>query len=80
MSKLQEKPSKKKLNLLTFFYVFGSFLPSWIRIRIQGHHRIRIYSTDFSELSITLRTMHTKNPLPLSTFKNMIDYRMAYYL
>jgi hypothetical protein len=42
--KLQEKPSalnrehphSEKWNLLTFFYVFGSFLPSWIRIRIAN--------------------------------------------
>ncbi len=43
------QPSKKniqhvkKWNLLTFFYVCESFyLPSWIRIRIQGPHWIRI--------------------------------------
>ncbi len=35
----------KKWNLLLFFYVCGSFLPSWIRIRIQGPHWIRIHST-----------------------------------
>ncbi len=48
-SKLQEslQPSKeniqhyKKWNLLTFFYIYGSFLPSRIRIRIQGPHWIR---------------------------------------
>jgi hypothetical protein len=45
MSKQQEKPSAlekvsiqhfKKLNLLTFFYVFGSFSPSWVRILIAN--------------------------------------------
>jgi hypothetical protein len=30
--------SSKKLNLLPFFYVCGSFLPSWIRIRIRIQH------------------------------------------
>ncbi len=64
MSKLQERrlalknniQHLKKSNLLTFFYVCGSFLPSWIpgsglriwiRSRIQGPYwiRIRIHST-----------------------------------
>ncbi len=37
----------KKWNLLTLFYVCGSFLPSRIRIRIQGPHwiRTRIHKT-----------------------------------
>jgi hypothetical protein len=50
MSKLQEKPSALKRehpslqtwNVLAFFSVCGSFSPSWIRIRIQGPHWIRI--------------------------------------
>ncbi len=32
----REHPHSEKWNLLTFFYVFGSFLPSWIRIRIAN--------------------------------------------
>jgi hypothetical protein len=34
----QKRTSSKKGNLLTFFYVCESFLPSWIGIRIQGPH------------------------------------------
>jgi hypothetical protein len=44
MPKLQEKPSAlkrehpalQKIKILSFFYFFGSFLPSWIRIRIRN--------------------------------------------
>jgi hypothetical protein len=43
MSKLQEKPSAlkaehpglKQMKFINFFYVCGSFLPSWIRIWIR---------------------------------------------
>jgi hypothetical protein len=46
MFKLQERPPAlkpsteniqhfKKFNLLNFFYVCGSFLPSWIQIQIR---------------------------------------------
>jgi hypothetical protein len=46
MSNLQEKPSAlkrehpalQKMNCINVFYVCGSFLLSWIRIRIQGPH------------------------------------------
>jgi hypothetical protein len=42
--KLQEKPSAlkrehpalQKMKILSFFSFFGSFLPSWIRIRIRN--------------------------------------------
>ncbi len=52
MSKLQEKPSAlkrehpalKKMKCINFFFVGGSFLPFWIRIRIQRPHWIRIQS------------------------------------
>jgi hypothetical protein len=30
----QKRTSSTSKNLLTVFYVWGSFLPSWIRIRI----------------------------------------------
>ncbi len=36
--------TSKKLNLLTSFYVCGSFVPWWIRIRIKGPHWIRTQS------------------------------------
>ncbi len=44
MSKLREKPlalkiehpAHKKINLSTFFYICGSFLPSWVWIRNTG--------------------------------------------
>ncbi len=47
MSKLQEKPSALKkehpalqnIKFMTFFYVCGSFTPSWILNRIQGPNR-----------------------------------------
>jgi len=44
MPKLQEKPSAlkrehpalQKMKILSFFLYFGSFSPSWIRIRIRN--------------------------------------------
>ena len=44
MTKLQEKPSAlkrehpalQKMKILSFFLFFGSFFPSWIRIRIRN--------------------------------------------
>ncbi len=42
----------KKWNVLTFFYVCGSFLPSWIRIRIQVPHWIRIQNTGKKEINL----------------------------
>ncbi len=73
------QPSKKniehfkKLNLLSFFYVCGSFLPSliWIRsvlrirIRIQGPHWIRIQS---GSGSTTLSKVRNPNYLINDTF------------
>ncbi len=48
----RENPALKKLILLTFFYVCGSFLTSWIQILIGNPDpdtdlgtRIRIHST-----------------------------------
>jgi hypothetical protein len=35
---------KKRRNVWTFYHFWGSFLPSWILIRIQGPHQIRIQS------------------------------------
>ncbi len=51
-SKLQEKPSAhkrehpalQKMKFINFFPFCRSFLPSWIRFRIQGPHWIRIQS------------------------------------
>ncbi len=61
MSKLQEKPSALKrghptlqnMNLI-FFYFCGSFLPSWIRIRIHWPDWIRIQSGSGSATLVRL--------------------------
>ncbi len=39
----------KEWNLIYSFWFCGSFLPSWIWIRIQGPHWIRIPNTDFRQ-------------------------------
>jgi hypothetical protein len=52
-SKLQEKPSAlktehpalKNMKFLNFFYFGGSFLPSWIRIRIPDSDPLTGYET-----------------------------------
>jgi hypothetical protein len=52
MPKLQEKPSAPKseqpalqrMKILSFFLFFGSFFPSWIRIRIQQLKLMRIHA------------------------------------
>jgi hypothetical protein len=31
----REHPALQNMKIFTFFYICGSFLPSWIRIRIQ---------------------------------------------
>jgi hypothetical protein len=41
----RDYPSLQKIKFINYFYVFGSFLPSWIWIRIRI--RIRIHSTAF---------------------------------
>jgi hypothetical protein len=60
--KLQEKPSALKrehpalqnMKILYFFYIRGTFLPSWIRIRVQQIKlmRIRIHNPAFNCLNI----------------------------
>ncbi len=47
----------------TFFYVRGSFLPSWIRIRIQFPHWIQIQSDSGS------------NPYPQHCLRNFVQFR-----
>jgi hypothetical protein len=52
MPKLQEKlsspkrehPALQKMKILDFFLFCGSFLPSWIRIRIQQLKLMRIHA------------------------------------
>ncbi len=39
----------KRWNLLTVLHFSGSFLPSWIRIRIQGPYWIRIHNTGINK-------------------------------
>ncbi len=53
MSRLQKKPpAHKTLQNMNFFYFCGSFLPSWIRMRIQWSDWIRIQSGSGSETLI----------------------------
>jgi hypothetical protein len=76
MFKLQEKtsalkkehPALPKMKFITFFcYVCGSFLPSWIRIRIANLDAdpIRIRSTACNTMNLVpVKRHHLKSILP----------------
>jgi hypothetical protein len=40
----REHPALQNMKIMIFFYFCGSFLPSWIRIRIQQLKLMRIHA------------------------------------